>query len=77
MNTPQQILIAIDQLANTLLGGWADETLSARAWRMRATSRWWAMVRVGIDLLFFLQKNHCMLAYESEKNRTQLDCEYR
>ena len=31
-----QILIALDQLANTLIpGGWADETLSSRAHRMR------------------------------------------
>lgn len=28
-----QIAVAFDQLVNTLLGGWADETLSARAWR--------------------------------------------
>ena len=25
----KQILIAIDQLANTIIGGWADETLSS------------------------------------------------
>lgn len=31
----QQFLIAADQLINTLLGGMADETLSARAHRMR------------------------------------------
>lgn len=30
-----QALIAIDQLANAMLGGHADETLSARAHRMR------------------------------------------
>ena len=29
----KQILIAIGQLANTVIGGWADETLSSRAWR--------------------------------------------
>lgn len=29
----KQILIAIDQLANAVIGGWADETLSAAAWR--------------------------------------------
>ena len=29
----KQILIAIDQLANAVIGGWADETLSSRAWR--------------------------------------------
>lgn len=29
----KQVLIAFDQLINALLGGWADETLSSRAWR--------------------------------------------
>ena len=29
----KQILIAVDQLANAVIGGWADETLSSRAWR--------------------------------------------
>lgn len=29
----KQFLIALDQLANTLVGGYADETLSARAHR--------------------------------------------
>jgi len=28
----KQILIAVDQLANAVIGGWADETLSSRAW---------------------------------------------
>lgn len=28
-----QVMVAVDQLVNTLLGGWADETLSARAYR--------------------------------------------
>lgn len=30
-----QFLIAVDQLINTILGGKADETMSARAHRMR------------------------------------------
>ena len=30
----KQVLIALDQLANTLLAGHADETLSARAYRL-------------------------------------------
>ena len=30
----KQFLIAADQLANTLIGGYADETLSARAHRV-------------------------------------------
>ena len=34
-----QIAVAFDQLVNTLLGGWADETLSARAWRHKLDGR--------------------------------------
>lgn len=29
----KQVLIALDQLLNTLFRGYADETLSSRAWR--------------------------------------------
>lgn len=29
-----QVFIACDQLLNAILGGWADETLSARAYRL-------------------------------------------
>ena len=44
-----QILIALDQLTNTIFGGWADETLSARCYREK---RWFQHV---INLLFFWQ----------------------
>ena len=27
-----RVSIAVDQLFNSILGGWPDETLSARAW---------------------------------------------
>lgn len=71
-----QILVAVDQLANTLLGGMADETLSARAWRHHLDgSRDWP--RVIIDALFFWQTDHCRTAYESEVERRQLPPEYR
>lgn len=29
------VLVSVDQLANTLLAGYPDETLSARSWRCR------------------------------------------
>lgn len=67
----KQIAIAIDQLANTLLGGMADETLSARA--HRTGSVWEPM----IDALFFWQIGHCFQSYISEKERKQLPTEYR
>ena len=77
MNHPEQIAIAFDQLINTLFGGWADETLSCRAWRQRQRKRRWAMARRVIDGLFFWQENHCESAYLSEKNRLQCPPELR
>ena len=72
-----QIPIAIDQLINTLFGGWADETISSVAWRKRHEGKGWAILRRVIDTLFFWQTNHCRTAYESEKNRRQLPPELR
>lgn len=66
----KQIAIAIYQLANTLLGGMADETLSARA--HRTGSAW----EPFIDALFFWQIGHCFQSYISEKERKQLPTEY-
>lgn len=71
----KQILIAIDQLFNALLCGYADETLSARAYRERYTGLKYAYH--FINFLFFWQANHCRAAYENEMNRKQLPTEYR
>ena len=73
----KQIPIAIDQLVNTIFGGWADETISSVAWRKRNEGRGWALLRRFIDGLFFWQKDHCKTAYESEKNRLQCPPELR
>jgi len=67
----KQIAIAIDQLANAILGGMADETLSARAHR---TGSAWEPV---IDALFWWQDDHCFQSYLSEKERKQMPQEYR
>lgn len=67
-----QVLVAIDQFVNTLLWGYADETLSARAYRhaeIKKDRRWPMWI---IDHLFFWQDEHCKQAYESEIERTQL-----
>jgi len=75
----KQLLIAIDQLANTVTWikgdgfGYADETLSARAWRLRAQSNAWRR----IDRLFFFDPDHCRTSYESELMRKHLPAEYR
>uniref|UniRef100_UPI0033412D81 hypothetical protein n=1 Tax=Castellaniella defragrans TaxID=75697 RepID=UPI0033412D81 len=66
-----QLLIAIDQLLNTLAAGWADETLSSRAWRCRDVRKW-AIAYRAIDAVFFWQPNHCQNAYEYERMQGQL-----
>ena len=81
-----QTFIAADQLINAALGpifswtiGYADETLSARAWRCRAKP-WGRVFRPVIDALFIWQRwdmNHCQRAYESEHARRNLPPEYR
>ena len=71
-----QILIAIDQLFNTLIAGYADETLSSRAYRHKkdGSRAWPAWI---IDHIFFWQDEHCKASYESELERTQLPVEFR
>ena len=64
-----QVLVAIDQLINTCIGGYADETLSSRAHRRRLRGK--PGVAWIIDHIFFWQPNHCQEAYESELNRMQ------
>ena len=71
----KQILIAIDQLANALLGGWSDETISSRCWRMRNASRFWQKMLSGIDWLF--GAGHCEASYLAERRRSQLPPELR
>jgi hypothetical protein len=72
-----QAVIALDQFANCFTkDGWADETLSAHAWRSRSESKAWARTRVVIDALFFWQPNHCEEAYESEQRRRHLPASY-
>ena len=72
------ILIGIDQLVNAILGGWPDETLSARAYRKsRGGRRGWRSLRRLIDLAFFWDKNHCRESWLSEIRGTQTAVEYR
>ena len=73
-NYSLQLLIAIDQLLNAVIGGSADETISARAWRENPES----FSTKAIDWLFrFSGEDHCYQAYLEEKNRIQLPESYR
>jgi len=71
------VLIAADQFCNALIGGEPDETLSARAWRLRKRSCLWGFARRIIDIIFFLDSDHCETSYLSELLRKQLPNEYR
>lgn len=76
----KQALIAFDQLLNVWLfwwlpgGTWADETLSARAWRIRHE---WPRLHLVIDAAFFFDHDHCRTSYESEQQRMQAPPEVR
>ena len=83
-----QFWIALDQCLNTLVYakgegfGTADETLSARAWRLSHNPRWGAF-RHLVDLIFFWQKDdegkraHCERAFVSEILRRHLPDGYK
>jgi pantothenate kinase-related protein Tda10 len=71
------IFIGLDQLANCLLAGEPDETLSARAWRTEQEGKLLGKIcRPLIDTLLFFDKNHCEESYVSEKQRKQLPSSY-
>ncbi len=61
----KNLLISLDQLANTLIGGNPDETLSSRAYRLRRKGVFWPSNLV--NGLFFWQKNHCKESKENIK----------
>lgn len=71
----KQVLIALDQLINAALGGFADETLSARLWRKQHPAH------KLVDAIFFWDRQgptrHCQLSYEAEMLRHHLPMGYR
>ena len=72
-----QVLLGKDQLGNPYAAGWADESISARAWRCQGMSYRWHWMRIIIDGLFFWQPNHCEQAWLDEKLRRQMPATYR
>lgn len=80
----KQFAIAMDQCLNVIVFSiarprekhWADETLSAHAWRMEQQGGP-AWPRKAIDHLFFWQDQHCKSAYEAELERVHLPPEMR
>lgn len=86
----KQVALAIDQFANAALCAifiprekcWADESMSAHAYRMRvAGKREWPEKLINFLLFFDRDKNtgkrHCEMAFESEHLQKQLPPEAR
>lgn len=81
----KQILIAWDQWANVLAWaagegfGHADETLSARAWRLRHRVGTWGRFQRALDWIFARlgDPDHCLGSYIAEFERHQLPEAYR
>lgn len=77
LHSAKQLLIAIDQTLNVLIfffsksGAFADETLSAHAFRLEM-ERGITWPRKLIDALLFFDKDHCQESYMSEIERRQL-----
>ena len=66
------ILIAIDQLGTTIVGGSPDETMSSYAHRMRTLKKPWGFLANWIDALFkllFGQEDHCYKAYLEDRSQ--------
>lgn len=68
-----QTIIAFDQFLNAaLLNGWADETISARAYRRQDHCKKWKKARIFIDMLFFFENEHCKNSHYNEKMREHM-----
>lgn len=72
----KNVALGIDQLANTMLGGWPDESISSRAWRNRHLGGW-AYVYAGINGVFFWQRDHCYAAHVAEVQLRQMPPDLR
>lgn len=75
-NYMRNIAIAADQLANAMIAGSPDETVSSRVYRGAVLvvhpNRAARMAYRTINALFFLQEDHCRAAYLCEKQRAHL-----
>ncbi len=83
----KRILVSLDQLLNTLLGGYEDETLSSRIFRAYSRNSRLGIVLMNIvDTMFFFDTletasgrvaGHCEKSYMYELQRMDLPPEMR
>lgn len=76
-----QVLIAFDQFLCTLVGGWADESLSSYAYRLDRDGKFWGRVwRPVTDWVFYVlfgEERHCFNSYLAERRRAHVPPEMR
>lgn len=75
MSRAREVLVAIDQLANAILGGYCCETLSSRCWRLRDYNPY-SFFRRLIDRIFFWQADHCRTSYDAQVQRRNMPSDY-
>lgn len=76
----KNVLIALDQLMNTICGGFPDETISAVCWRKSQERGHYGhkFLKFILDVTLSPIKNdHCFQSYFSEMTRKQLPERYR
>lgn len=76
----RRVLIAIDQLVNTLCGGWNDETISAVCYRKSQEKGHYGFkfLKFILDItLSPIDQDHCFQSYLAEMRHEQLPMEYR
>ena len=76
----KNVLIALDQLANTICGGFPDETISAVCFRKSLEKGHYGhkFLRFLLDIILTpINQDHCFQAYIAEKERSQLPEKYR
>lgn len=71
INRAVNMAIGLDQTVNVLLGGWPDETISARAHRCS-----WRKTERFINWLF-RDIEHCQRSFESEVNLSHFPSSYK
>ena len=59
------LCVSVDQLANTVLAGYPDETLSSRSYRCRNNNKFWLYCMNFINCIFF-NKDHCFDAFQKD-----------
>jgi hypothetical protein len=64
------ILIALDQLGNTLTGGFPDETMSSRMGKHLAKHDKCPVCNFLCKLLNYIQKDHCVKSIETTREES-------